>query len=629
MRISRGARGRWPTGRPSPRPSSHCWRLGTALGTLCLVASACSGSPTRAGAGVEKGGVVTFAEQPGSPPTYIFPLYNGANSGNNNITYLQPLLWRPLYWFGHVHSAAATFNARLSLALPPVFSNGGKTVSMRLEHVTWSDGRPVTSRDILFWMNLLRANTDEWGLYAPGDWITHIVSMADPNPRTFSINFNVAYNRTYLLYNGLSEITPLPRFSWDKTCGSCAVGNADMTLAGARAVYTYLNSQSVSLNTWATNPLWQIVDGPWRLEPKIGYETGGRLTFVPNTRYNGPDKPTIAKFIELPFTSATSEYNALLGGEVDYGYVPTVDVPQIPTLRAKGYKILPWAEWGITFIGLNYSNPVYGPLLDQLYLRQALQHLIDEPAYIKAFLYGYGDPTYGPVPVYPPSPFLAPATTRDPDPYSLGATRQLLVSHGWTIPPGGVASCTRPGTGPSQCGSGIERGTVLRLPLLYTSGVPELTLEITELRSVAATVGIQLQVSQAAEGAVLSASYACIGESPAKCPASSTALSLISSPVYTYVPTYYPSGGALFGTGGSTNGGNFSDSRLDALIAQVRTAHSVSSLYAYQELAARLLPVLWFPNADYQISALDAQLGGVTAQDSTGHIYPETWFLRG
>src|SRR5580693_4596154 len=71
-----------------------------------LIASACSGSAgSTANSGKpQAGGIVTFAEQPGSPPTYIFPLYDGANSGNNNITYLQPLMWLPLYWFGHTNN---------------------------------------------------------------------------------------------------------------------------------------------------------------------------------------------------------------------------------------------------------------------------------------------------------------------------------------------------------------------------------------------------------------------------------------------------------------------------------------------------------------------------------------------
>ena len=79
--------------------------LGVAAGVAALLLAACSGgggSGNGSGGGkAQSGGVVTFAEQPGSTPTYIFPLYNGANSGNDDITYLQPLMWLPLYWFGH------------------------------------------------------------------------------------------------------------------------------------------------------------------------------------------------------------------------------------------------------------------------------------------------------------------------------------------------------------------------------------------------------------------------------------------------------------------------------------------------------------------------------------------------
>ena len=74
------------------------------------------------------------------------------------------------------------------------------------------------------------------------------------------------------------------------------------------------------------------------------------------------------------------------------------------------------------------------------------------------------------------------------------------------------------------------------------------------MRSSFGSAGIQLALSQAPYNTVLADGYACIGETTAKCPASSTALSLLSSPVYTYVPIYYPDGDSLFGCGGATNG---------------------------------------------------------------------------
>jgi hypothetical protein len=35
------------------------------------------------------------------------------------------------------------------------------------------------------------------------------------------------------------------------------------------------------------------------------------------------------------------------------------------------------------------------------------------------------------------------------------------------------------------------------------------------------------------------------------------------------------------------------------------------------------------PNAAYQISLISNKLKGMSAQDTTGHIYPENWSLSG
>ena len=151
------------------------------------------------------------------------------------------------------------------------------------------------------------------------------------------------------------------------------------------------------------------------------------------------------------------------------------------------------------------------------------------------------------------------------------------------------------------------------------------------MRSAFSADGIQLVLSQAPYNTVLADGYACIGETTAKCPASSTALSLLSSPVYTYVPIYYPDGDSLFGCGGATNAGNYCNQQVQQLIEGLTTENdteSIQTFYKYQALVAKQLPVLWFPNAAYQISAISPKLGGVVAQDSTAHIYPSSWFLK-
>src|SRR5579862_6066903 len=208
-----------------------------AAAAAALVVSACSSSPSTSNSGkAQAGGTVTFAEQPGSPPTYIFPLYDGANSGNNNITYLQPLMWLPLYWFGHSNSPDATVNYTLSMADPPVFSNDDKTVTMTLKKYNWSNGTPVTARDLVFWMNLVENEKNQDAAYVPGGWMDHVASYSAPSPTTFVLKLTQTYNPTYLLYNGLATLTPLPQSVWDKTSATGAVGNNDETAAGAKKV---------------------------------------------------------------------------------------------------------------------------------------------------------------------------------------------------------------------------------------------------------------------------------------------------------------------------------------------------------------------------------------------------------
>lgn len=575
---------------------------------------------------------MTFAEQPGTPPTYIFPLYDGANSGNNNITYLQPLMWLPLYWFGHPNNDQATINSSLSIANPPVFSDDGKTVTMTLKNYQWSDGARVTARDVLFWMNLLLAEKNQYAGYVPGGWLDHVAGMSAPNSHTFVLRLNVAYNPTYLLYNGLATITPMPQHAWDKTSATSPVGNYDETPAGAAKVYNYLNSASMSLSTWDTNPLWQVVDGQWHLKQGTGFQVTGQTTFLPNPRYSGPDKPTISEFEELPFTSATAEFDALRSGSVDYGYVPSTEVADIGSLTAEGYTVEPWYEWGISFIGINFSNPKYAPLVDQLYIRQAMERLIDQPAYIQHILLNYGTPTYGPVPTFPASDFLNPAETKNPYPYSPSAAQQLLTSHGWTIPgSGGAATCTRAGNGAGECGAGIPVGTKLTLSMMYTSGVPSMDDEVQEMQSAFDSSGIQLQLTQGPGNTVLADGYECIGKTTATCPASSPVLALFASPAYTYVPIYYPDGDSLFECNGATNGGNYCDQEVDSLITQLTTetgSAARAAFYRYQIYVAQQIPDLWFPNSAYQVSVISPNLGGVAAQDSTAHIYPSYWYRK-
>ena len=79
-------------------------------------------------------------------PNYIFPFSNSTYFSVANISYLQELLYRPLYWFGN--GTQPTLNPSLSLADQPVYN--GKQVTITLKNYKWSErhgghraGRPV------------------------------------------------------------------------------------------------------------------------------------------------------------------------------------------------------------------------------------------------------------------------------------------------------------------------------------------------------------------------------------------------------------------------------------------------------------------------------------------------------
>ena len=178
-------------------------------------------------------------------------------------------------------------------------------------------------------------------------------------PYTFSLTFKQAYSHTWLLYNQLSEIIPVPQHAWDKTSTSSPVGNYDTTTKGAQAVWSFLSAQNAKQSTYATNPLWAVVDGPWKLTGYTG--SGGTVTFSANDSYFA-GKPHLSKFEELPFTSDTAEYNALRAGLVDYGYVPTEDArSRFPATRSprgcsgestsspSTMRTQPWARYSIRF----------------------------------------------------------------------------------------------------------------------------------------------------------------------------------------------------------------------------------------------------------------------------------------
>ncbi len=607
------------------------WRakaLPAAIGLGAIVLAACGSSSTSTGPKVTKT-TATFAEGPGAQPNYIFPLASLQYFSVSNLSQFQFLLYRPLYWFGQ--NGQVALNDSLSLADPPVYSSDGKSITITLKGWKWSDGTQITARDVQFWQNLVTANKDNWAGYSPGEYPDNVLSttISPTNPLQITFNLSQAYGSYFFTYNELSQITPLPQHVWDKESASGAVGDYDTTPAGAQAVYKFLDSQSKSLSTYDTNPLWQVVSGPWKLK---SMDTAGNVSMVPNPGYGGPVKPTLTQFNEVPYTKDTAEFDELkaatspTNATVDYGYLPANDVPEKSTLD-NVYSFAPWTGWQITYFPENFTNPVSGPIFSQLYFRQAMQDLVDQNTFISKAFFGYAYPTYGPVPTKPNSKFVDSFEKSNPYPYSPSTAVSLLQANGWTVTPGGTSTCTSPGTGTGQCGAGIKQGAKASFSLQYVSGFPSVDQEMAQFKSDFALAGIAIDLTTAPFDTVIG------NATPCKPGATCNWDMEFWGGGWIYAPDYEPTGDELWsctGTGanvqyaGSDSGG-YCDPQAEADILATETSDNVSAMYTYEDYLTKQLPVIWMPVAYAQLSEINKDLKGATPQDPLLQIYPENW----
>ncbi|HEV3355609.1 MAG TPA: peptide ABC transporter substrate-binding protein [Pseudonocardiaceae bacterium] len=590
---------------------------------LSLVASAvllagCAGVAASHGGGGNQqveGGSVTFALPPSAQPNWIMPIETPGYTASYNAA-IQQILYVPLYAYNG-SSGTVGLDEAASAALPPVYSADGRTVTITLRNLTWSTGAPLTSRDVEFWYNLVRADKANWGAYTSGLIPDDITAFHTVDAHTFTLSLDKAYNEAWFTANQLSDITPMPQQSWDRTAVDAPIGDADRAAAGAKQVFNYLIAQASDLGSYSTNPLWKVVDGPFTL---ASFSSSGQVTLSRNARYTGSDTAHLDKVTFLTFTGAAAEYNVLRAGGVDYGYVPTANLGQQSTLEAAGYRISPWNGWSITYVPYNFRNPALGKVFDQLYVRQAIQHAVDQPSISSVIWRGTAKPDYGPVPQDNDATFLSPTQRANPYPFDLNASRALLAAHGWKAGSDGILACASAGSGPSDCGAGIAAGTRLAMTILSESGSDETDGTMQELKSELSKIGIDLEVSEQPLNTVLSDSSNCT-PTGGDC---AWQLSYFGTQGSWYFPAD-PTGEELFATGAGVNFGQYADNRADALITASNLGNKPQTMLDYSALLADQLPVIWLPNPPYQVSAIDSALHGVV-QDPLANLQPQRWY---
>lgn len=646
MRVGRAARlrasqeearrGREQTGprRRARRGLAAC----CAAAGVALLAAACGSGGTAASGPVQavSGGTVTWAEQPSNWPVFIFPFTPPDQISITNVNYFQYLMYRPLYWYGSPTSP--TLNKTLSLADKPVYQ--GNTVTIQLKpNYRWSNGEPVDAQDVVFWMNMMKAEKDVWGGYVPGDIPDNVGSVKATGPDTVQMTIKGSYTQLWFTNNELSQITPMPK-AWDVT-GPNSPSNCAGDISDCGAVYNYLMAQAADTSTYATSKIWSVVDGPWQLKK---FSVNGDVDFRYNSKYGGPaTSKHVSTFEEIPFTTEQAEYDVLQAGGsqgLTVGYLPTVDAPVPASGTNVGqnplssrYTLAPLYSWGLSYIPYDYANPTVGPIFSQLYFRQAFQYLVDQEGVISGPLHGYGVLSTGPVGDVPVTRYLSKqAQSGDKYPLNTVAAARILSQNGWTVKANGLTTCTSPGTGAGQCGAHITRGERLSLTIGYDGAISWVASAVRDLVSNASQVGIKIDAQEGSFNSV-------VGNLGGKCAGSTTTIASCTWELldwgggWSYSPDYLPTGEELFQTGSGANFGGYHNAENDSLIKATLQAPSTNAFYAafhkWEDYLAGQLPVVMEPEGPYQLTetATDLRSGVQGIQTPTLMLNPEQWYF--
>jgi peptide/nickel transport system substrate-binding protein len=101
---------------------------------------------------------------------------------------------------------------------------------------------------------------------------------------------------------------------------------------------------------------------------------------------------------------------------------------------------------------------------------------------------------------------------------------------------------------------------------------------------------------------------------------------------WVFSPDFFPTGEELFETGASANAGDYINSTNNANILATNVASTqsseITSLFKYENYLAKQLPVVWMPNAPYELVMYKSNLQGLIPQGVYDEIYPQMYSFK-
>jgi peptide/nickel transport system substrate-binding protein len=310
------------------------------LVSLMLAPTAARAKATPA---IKTGGVVTVVPN-GSPGSYTrnFNPYAGAVLQGS-----QGMIYEPLLLFNQIKGGKII----KWLATGYKWTNDGKTLTFTLRPgVTWSDGKPFTSADVAYTMQLDKTWQAKGFAPCGGCW-SYVKNVQTPNARTVVVNFKTI-NSTGLFYIG-GNMYVLPKHIWTKV--SNPVTYTDPNPIGTGAFK--LTSFSPQVYTLSKNPhYWQ------------------------------KGKPYVSALRYPSYTSNADSQLDLVNGTIDWGgvFIPDAQSVYVAPHPATNHYWYP-ALSQPTALFLNDTEAPF----NNVHVRRAISYALNRTAYKNVAEYGY------------------------------------------------------------------------------------------------------------------------------------------------------------------------------------------------------------------------------------------------
>jgi peptide/nickel transport system substrate-binding protein len=425
-----------------------------------------------------------------------------------------------------------------SLAYKVDITGGGKRYVLHLRrNARWSDGAPLTAKDVAFSIELgnnpglIEGNSSDFTLMRS-------VRAIDP----YTVEVRLSSPSPPFLTNALGETLPLPQHLLAKYP------------PGSPEEAKFVNTD-VAFNQ---NP---VVSGPFRILRNVPQSY---IILERNPLYWGPPAKT-GRFAFRVYPQQDSLYAAVDAGEIDVTDIPP-NLWRIHERLRGDHKFINW-PWNVTFLLLpNYHDPQIAWIHD-LHVKQALMYAINRKFITQGIMSGQADILNGPVPQFSPY-YDKHVQTYAYDP---ARARAMLDAAGWHL----------------QNGVRSKSGVTMRISLKTGGATDAVAGNIAELiQANLKQVGIQCTL----ENEEIQTFFEDLHGSRFQIALRGVILSAYPDDYKTYHSSQTRANGGY-------NYGFFSNAAIDRAIVQARTASSPAiagaALDRYQELASRELPVIY------------------------------------